>query len=692
MLPGLFHLEKTREMTIDYLADRPTAALDTECYVNYWSVEFRDIASERARVFELYEGNDLDIKGIVQILRKWRLISFNGYGYDMPMLALAVSGASNALLKQASDDIIQGDLRPWQFQERYGVSLPDWVDHIDVQQVSPGAPTMPSLKIYSGRLHSRKMQDLPIKPDARILPNQRIVMRTYLSNDTQVTKELGHELRTQLALRASMSVQYGLDLRSKSDAQIAEAVIKSEVEKLTGRKVYRPDIKPGSFQYIAPDWIEFQTEQMREIFAMVVGGSFMVTGKGVVLMPEALEKTLIHMGSSAYQMGIGGLHSTEESAGHVSDEYFVLLDRDVTSYYPSIILNNRFTPKHMGDAFLKAYRTIFDRRLSAKASGDKDVAESLKIVLNGSFGKFGSPYSVLYSPNLMVQTTITGQLAILMLIEALELRGIPVISGNTDGIVSKVAHDKRDLFNAVVFDWECQTSFNTEETEYRALYSRDVNNYIAIKPDGKVKLKGAFTAAGPGLPAAMGLKKNPTAEICTEAVVALLTKGTPLEETVAACTDIRKFVAIKRVTGGGEKDGEYLGKAVRWYYGYGETGPITYVTNGNTVPKTEGAVPCMELPDELPDNIDYEWYVREATAMLDDVGVGGTQKWGSVKDRSGIVLAHLPDQKNIHQVDIADGAALCGLRPKSARVRWTEYRTMPAGHRGCPKCKKASEL
>ena len=56
-------------------------------------------------------------------------------------------------------------------------------------------------------------------------------------------------------------------------------------------------------------------------------------------------------------------------------------------------------------------------------------------MLNGTFGKTGSPYSVLFAPEMMIQTTITGQLALLMLIEHLETASISVISANTDGIV-----------------------------------------------------------------------------------------------------------------------------------------------------------------------------------------------------------------------------------------------------------------
>ncbi|MEG7688959.1 hypothetical protein U2044_15310, partial [Listeria monocytogenes] len=65
-----------------------------------------------------------------------------------------------------------------------------------------------------------------------------------------------------------------------------------------------------------------------------------------------------------------------------------------------------------------------------------------KIMINGTFGKTGSQYSVLFAPTMLIQTTITGQLSILMLIEWHEHYGIPVISANTDGIVINCPRDK----------------------------------------------------------------------------------------------------------------------------------------------------------------------------------------------------------------------------------------------------------
>jgi DNA polymerase elongation subunit (family B) len=94
-------------------------------------------------------------------------------------------------------------------------------------------------------------------------------------------------------------------------------------------------------------------------------------------------------------------------------------------------------------------------------------ADSKKITLNGSFGKFGSKYSSLYSPQLLLQTTITGQLSLLMLIEELELNGIRVVSANTDGIVTYYHESQIPTLQDILFNWEIQTSYTLEQSQLR---------------------------------------------------------------------------------------------------------------------------------------------------------------------------------------------------------------------------------
>ena len=108
------------------------------------------------------------------------------------------------------------------------------------------------------------------------------------------------------------------------------------------------------------------------------------------------------------------------------------------------------------------------------------VAPSTSRLLNGTFGKLLSKWSIFYAPSEGIQVTVGGQLALLMLIEMLELCGISVVSANTDGLVIKCRRDMEWIRDQIVKWWEQTTGFETEAVNYRALMSKDVNNYIAI--------------------------------------------------------------------------------------------------------------------------------------------------------------------------------------------------------------------
>lgn len=244
-------------------------------------------------------------------------------------------------------------------------------------------------------------------------------------------------------------------------------------------------------------------------------------------------------------------------------------------------------------------------------------AATKKLTANGSFGKFGSKWSALYSPDLMIQVTVTGQLALLMLIESFELDGITVVSANTDGIVLKFPRSRYDDVRAHIAAWEGSTGVVMEETRYRALYSQSVNAYLAVKDKGGIKGKGPFASAS--------LAKNPQHAICTEAAMAMLEHGTPIAKTIRDCQDIRKFVTVRRVTGGATYRGEYLGKVVRWYYGTGRTDAIHYAKatakgTFNKVATSDGAVPLMDLPSTFPTDVDYPKYIGIAYEILCDIG------------------------------------------------------------------------
>ena len=580
---------------------KPIAVFDTEIYRDYFLVAFKNLATGNITTLERTPEQDLDILKVQKILHAYTLVSFNGNHFDLPVLGAALTGADNATIKDICDSIIVG-------KQRIGHPFED-IDHIDIIEVAPG---FLGLKQYGARLHARTIQDLPIEPGASITPEMRATLREYCINDLALTELLYKHLLPQIDLRRTMTAEYAIDLRSKSDAQIAEAVIKKEVEARNGGvRIFRKEMAPNTkLTYTPPDWIAFVTATGRSVLDAVIESEYVIDQWGSPVLPERLADCMVGFNDTHYRLGIGGLHSTESRMTHHADDDYVLIDRDVASYYPSLILGMGLAPANMGQHFLDVYAGIVERRLAAKHAGDTVTADSLKICVNGSFGKLGSKWSVLYAPQLMLQVTLTGQLALLMLIEQLEQHGIHVVSANTDGIVIKCRRAKVAEMDAIVEWWEHTTGLVTEATQYAAIYSKDVNNYIAIKHGGKVKAKGLYAPAS--------LTKQSTNEICVDAVLAKLQHGTDIGATIRACTDIRKFITIRGVKGGAIKDGQYLGKVARWYYSTRTTSTITDM-KGTTVARSAGGMPCMTLPDVLPDDIDYAWYFNEAQQIIEDI-------------------------------------------------------------------------
>jgi len=646
---------------VEFFTDAELAAVpagdvfifDTECYVNFWYAAFKHFKSGKIVAFERSPACDFIGMKLSWMLWRFCLVGFNSFNYDIPMVALAISGASCKELKEASDFIIKSGpqygtkkVSSFDFERQYKVNIPN-CNHIDLFNV---APLDGSLKLYAARIHCKRMQDLPIEADAILTEDEAAIVRPYCCNDLDNTEILYRELLPQIELRAQMSIEYNVDLRSKSDAQVAEAVINSELAKVLGYYPRRPttdrNAPQAALRYNPPSFIAFETETLQRAYAAVCEAEFWLDEQGSPTWPVGLgeiERTKtgkpkyvlrVNVGTSSYKLGMGGLHSSEESVAHIASDEIILSDNDVESYYPRTILNQRLFPEHLGEAFLIVYNTLVERRLKAKGlAKDKDLsiaernkiaADSLKIVINGSFGKLGNKYSTLFAPQLMLQVTITGQFALLMLVEVLVLNGIEVVSGNTDGIVLKYHKRDHEKVRAIISEWEERTAYKTEETRYAAIYSRDVNNYIAAKLKygtneiESCKVKGVYSEKGSALNSR--LSKNPESLICSEAVQALIKNKTPIVKTITECRDFRKFVSVKNVKGGGEKNGVYLGKVVRWYYALNETGAINYVLTGNKVAKSEGGKPAMDLPPEFPQDIDFNYYIKEAEAMLYDIG------------------------------------------------------------------------
>lgn len=324
--------------------------------------------------------------------------------------------------------------------------------------------------------------------------------------------------------------------------------------------------------------------------------------------------------------------------------------------------------------------------LELELACQKSQSNSLKISLNGTFGKLGEKHSILYAPDLLIATTITGQLNLLCLIADLEkLPTVRVLSANTDGIMVDYPDELRAEVLGVIQANARHTGFEYEETAYKCVAMKDVNNYIAITSgddvavigtDGEVqefpgkadkaKRKGLYASNDPK-ENPLYLMKNPTMGVCANLAVDYLIYGTTPEDAIAQYTDMRDYLAVREVKGGGIQYEGYtpvddwvcvmegfwkrqhwldngitraavtrksrpkpvmvgyggvpFGKVARWYMTTEMMPPISYESSGNKVAGSDGARLCMFLPESLPDDLNIDWYIQEAYSILRNTGV-----------------------------------------------------------------------
>ena len=235
---------------------------DIEVYVNYCLFSFSDLDGTKFVELEMYDGKELDRAKLKAVLKNYTIITFNGINFDMPITFLALAGASCGRLKYVCDHIIRTGDPHWKTNNIFDIKeFP--IDHIDIKEPAPGVAV--SLKLYGGRLNAPKLQDLPIEPSAVIQPEQREPLRLYCRND----------------------------LRSKSGAQVAKAVIGHQLNEI-GVKVKTKKVSAGTtYKYKMPEFVSFESEQLNDLKELVIKANFVVNDKGSVLIPDELKRLLI---------------------------------------------------------------------------------------------------------------------------------------------------------------------------------------------------------------------------------------------------------------------------------------------------------------------------------------------------------------------------------------------------------------
>jgi hypothetical protein len=377
---------------------------------------------------------------------------------------------------------------------------------------------------------------------------------------------------------------------------------------------------------IAPN-VLFSTPPFKRIFSALSASKLVAANEHLTswawLAPGLPDDLIVKVADAEFQIGVGGLHSVDEPGVFQSDDTHVIIDLDVTSYYPSIIIQNRLAPNQIGPDFYKDMRLLRDKRVAAKKAGDKVTSDAIKLIVNSTFGHLNNRWSPLRSIPDALRITVNGQLYLLMLIESLHDNGAQILSANTDGVTIRWTRGAAELFlDGIIADWQSATGFVLERADYAVYARRDINGYLALTSEGKVKLKGAFqpdAAKGDG-------------QVVKQAAIANILHGTPIDHFIHETfrtSGIRPFLYYQRCQNGGElfHGSDLVGRLARWYtVGRNETikrrnpaGTFAKIPNG------ENAWLAMKTDSGFPPP-DFSTYVERAAELVQSTQVNGDTK------------------------------------------------------------------
>lgn len=509
---------------------------------------------------------------------------------------------------------------------------------------------MVSLKRLEFEMNLENIEEMPIHHDAVDMTPQDIqITKDYCRNDVHATYQFykittgdtDHPLykqNNQIELRLDIEKEFGIPCLNYSDSKIGDEMIKKfyceqkkiEYKELPKKGFFRKSVK---VKHCIANYVEFQTPELK---------AFLKRIKGIELGMQDDFKEELHFYGNVYSFMKGGLHTENKPEIFEADDEYLIIDWDVSSYYPAIIINNDRYPFHLGKEFLRGYKEMFDRRLELKPLAKKDkrikgIVGALKLAVNSVYGKSSDMQSWIYDRQLTMFTTITGELSLMMLIEAYELAGIHVISANTDGVTIRIKKSMVDKMHEINKWWCDLTKYELERADYQKIIFSTVNDYLAIKTDGEIKKKGDFLTD-------FELHKNKSARIVPLALEQYFVHNIPVDHTIKSHLSIFDFCIRQKAS----RDFHYEGinrasgektiynKLIRYYVS--NTGEkLLKVKNEDSdsgaadISQVEAgewlATVCNKLSKDHPlDNINYAYYIERAEKIISKIESGGKKR------------------------------------------------------------------
>lgn len=446
--------------------------------------------------------------------------------YNIPTICSSIFNLSKTITTSSEDNI--DAWKHWKYQI--------WFDTFDILTMLYSNKLRVGLKEIQVTMQYPNVQEF-VCDWTKPLPLEDFdSMIDYNINDIESTSELLNRCKKDVDLRITIEDEYGVRVLSKDGVNIGMKILTQKYLEKTGLtwwdiKDLRSPMSVIPLKDVILPFIKYDSPILQRVLEDM---------KNQIVSPgrKGYENKFV-FNNLRYSVGVGGIHSVNSPEIIIPRDDEMLIDIDVASLYPSMLIEYEFYPRHLGKEFLEVYKQIKDERIEAKHNGDKVKNETLKLALNGLSGNLQNEHNFCYSPFAVMQIRINGQLLLLMLAEKLTQIGCRIVQANTDGLFVLLKKDAYSKVNSICREWEQLTKLTLEEDRFKAMYQYAINDYFAITEDNKVKEKGMFITA-------VKLGKGLTPKIIPKAVISFFKDGIPVEDTIKNCTDIRDFLMSEK--------------------------------------------------------------------------------------------------------------------------------------------------
>jgi len=453
-------------------------------------------------------------------------VGFNSKHYDQYIIKAIAAGLTPQEVKQVNDYIIAGG-QGWQCPQ-----LADYYFRFNNVDIRDDTQQGLSLKAIEGHLGmSVKESSVPFDIDRPLTPEEKAETEFYCKHDVDTAERLIDIRKDYLKNKINLGRLAGLDevkAMGMTNAKLTAAMLSATKKPHDDERKY---VYPDNLrkEYIPPEVFAF----FDRMYDLSISDSELFKGK-----------LNLNIGECPVTLGYGGIHGAIPNFFWEETEDRGIWNEDVGSYYPHLCTINGYTSRNIPSP--QIYEDILERRMKAKAAGDKHTANALKLVCNTTYGCLLNQYNDLYDPLMGRSVCISGQLYLLELAEHCyqEIKGLRIVQLNTDGIMVECDKKDYDTLTAICAEWQSRTGFDLEEDTVIKIAQKDVNNYVEVQPGGKAKAKGGYLVKGIAPAGAFNI--NNSCVIVATALKEFFVNGTPVEDTINGCDDIFQFQIIAK--------------------------------------------------------------------------------------------------------------------------------------------------